>query len=329
VYERLAEDARSDSSDTNRADEAAHYIDQAADVYTEAASLALEVDELGAAEQLYTRILLHRPDRAEALLGLARVLAQSGRRLQAIGRYEDYLKTLSGRDDPIAYLEMGELFLEGGYWRRALEALKQGQALAPDEPKIDAALALAYQKGERLDEALEAAEQATQKAPRNAEFRDVLARVELDQGNGEQAAIEARRAIEFTRRALVDQPRATRLLKALDRYYQTYEKALRMLLAEGKANPVVRVDLARAIQERAGVERQRALVQALNVLTDARTGEKGDGRLLEELASVQAALSLNKAAAATCRRLLAAEPTNATARRILKQLEAANESNGG
>jgi len=329
VYERLAEEARSDTSDPDREEKIRHFIDQAVDVYTEAASLALAADKLDVAEQLYTRILLYRPGRGDALLGLARVLGRSGRRLQAIGRYLDYLNTLDGRDDPVAYLEMGKLHLEDGRWRQALEALKRAQKLDPNDPRIDAALALAYRRGERMDEALEAARQATQKAPQNAEFRDILARLELVQGSGEQAAIEARRAIEFTRRALVEHPRDKKLLDALGRYYETYEKSLRTLLTEGKANPVVRVDLARAVQEHAEVGRTLALIKALEVLTKATAGEREDTRLLEELASVQAALSLDKAAAATCRKLLAAEPTNAAARRILKQIEARGETKGG
>jgi len=323
VYERLAEEARRDEDDPDRATRAEHFIDQAVDVYSEAASLALAAEEYGVAEQLYYRILLHRPARASALRGLADVLARTGRRLQAIGRYQEYLNTLEGRNDPQGYLQLGQLYLEGDYWRQALEALQRAAELDDRDPDIDVALARAYLKGERLDDALQAARRATEKAPREARYRDVLAELEMARGDAEQSAIEARRAIEYTRAQLADRPQDVRLLEALSRYYETYEKALRTVLAEGKANPVVRVDLARALQEQAEVNRSLALANALEVLMRARGIEREDARLLEELASVQLALSMKAEATATCRRLLAIEPANTTAQRILEQLDTA------
>ena len=97
------------------------------------------------------------------------------------------------------------------------------------------------------------------------------------------------------------------MLKELGQYYGTYEKALRSLLNEGKANPVVRVDLARAIQEHAVVDRTLALRRALNVLIEVPAEGKDDASLLEELAGVQRSLDMLKEARETCRRLLKVE----------------------
>ena len=319
VYERLAEEARAELIDPGRAE---HFVDQAVDTYSEAAALAVEAEEFGVAEQLYYRILMHRPARASALRGLADVLAQTGRRLQAIGRYQDYIRTLEGRNDPLGFLELGRLYLAGDFWRQALEALERAASLDDRNPEIDAVMAEAYLKGDRLDEALRAARQATQKAPRQARYRDILAELELSRGDVEQAVIEARRAIDYTRDQLADTPRDARKLEALSRYYGTYERALRTILAEGKANPAVRVDLARAFQEHAAIQRSLALTRALHVLTGAQSIEREDPRLLEELASIQLALSMEAEATASCRRLLAIEPANTTAQKILEQIEA-------
>jgi tetratricopeptide (TPR) repeat protein len=319
IYERLAEEARTELIDPGRAE---HFVDQAVDTYSEAAALAVEAEEFGVAEQLYYRILMHRPGRASALRGLASVLAQTGRRLQAIGRYQDYLQTLEGRKDPIGYLELGRLYLAGDFWRQALETLERAAAMDDRNPEIDAAMAEAYLKGERHEEALRAARRATQKAPRQARYRDILAELELSRGDVEQAVIEARRAIDYTREQLADTPRDVRQLEALSRYYGTYERALRTILAEGKANPAVRVDLARAFQEHAAIQRSLSLTRALHVLMGAQSIEREDPRLLEELASIQLALSMEAEATASCRRLLAIEPANTTAQKILEQLEA-------
>ena len=127
------------------------------------------------------------------------------------------------------------------------------------------------------------------------------------------------RALESTRNALRTLPDDNQLLKELSRYYETYEKTLNSLLSEGKANPVVRVDLARAIQEHAVVDRTLALQRALKVLSNAPGESKDDVRLLEELARVQQALELYKQARETCRRLLQNDPHNTVAEQILKE----------
>ena len=89
-------------------------------------------------------------------------------------------------------------------------------------------------------------------APDRPKYRNLLAELYLTQGDGEQASIEALRSIELTRKALQASPDDVDLLKELSRYYETYEKALRSLLNEGKANPVV-------LEERPPARRQEHL----------------------------------------------------------------------
>jgi len=346
AYERSAEQARGDGTDSKAVAQAERFIDQAVDVYLTAGRVALDQDEHRTAEQMYSRILLHRPVNAKALLGLARIYAATGRRLQAIERYKEYTASQEGKSDPKGYLELGELYLEdthprqaleGTYPRQALEStyprlamdqLARAQALNPNDPDIDMAFARAYlkdPKGGHMDDAMEAAKAAAKKAPEKAKYSNLLAELNLARGDGEQASIDAMRAIDSTRKALHTLPDDNELLKELSRYYETYEKTLSSLLSEGKANPVVRVDLARAVQEHAVVDRTLALQRALKVLNNAPSESKDDTRLLEELASVQRAMGLHKQARETCRRLLQKDPDNAVAQQILKAPETAPE----
>ena len=323
AYERLAEEAKAVGTEPDQAQKANHFIDQAVDIYLEAAALALAGEEPAVSEQMYNRVLMYRPAQAKAVLGLARVFNASGRSIQAIGRYKDYLKTPAGRKNARAYLEMGLLYLDEGFWRKSLESFQRGKELDPDDPDLDLALARAYRKGERMDEALAAAQDATRKSPREPKYRDALAELQLVQGNAEQATIESRRAIEYAREQLQERTTDSGLLDQLSGYYITYENALTALLAEGKANPVVRVDLARAIQEHAVVGRTLALARALKVLDKAEGVDRDNPQLLEELAVIQKGLSLDKDAVKTCRRLLALDPANATAKRILSEVKPA------
>jgi len=323
AYERSAEEARGDGSDPKAVAQADRFRDQMADVYLEAAALALRQDRISTAEQMYSRVLIHRPATARALLGLARIFAATDRRIQAIDRYQSYLDSPAGREDAEAYLELGELYLQGGHWRQALDTFHHALKSSPDNADVHEALARAYHKGDRIDEALDAARQATEKAPRKAKYRATLAEIRIASGDAEQASLEARRAIEYAREAFRETPDEIKLLHELSGYYEVYERSLGELLKAGQAGLAVRVDLARAIQEHAAVERTLSLHRALKVLAKAPAESKDDVRLLETLAEVQKGLARLEDAAKTCKRLLKRDPDNAIARRVMNEIKAA------
>jgi tetratricopeptide (TPR) repeat protein len=294
-----------------------------ADVYLEAAALAVHQDRISVAEDIYSRVLIHRPETARALLGLARIFAATDRRIQAIGRYQSYLNSPAGREDAEAYLELGELHLQGGHWHQALDAFLRALKSSPNNADVYEALARAYQKGGRMDDALDSARQATEKAPRKAKHRATLAELRIAAGDAEQGSIEARRAIEYAREELRETPDQIKLLRELSGYYETYERSLEELLTAGQASLAVRIDLARAIREHAAVERTLTLHRALKVLSQAPAESKDDVRLLETLAEVQKGLSKLEDAAKTCKRLLKQDPDNAIAKRVLNDIKAA------
>lgn len=323
AYERSAEQARGDGSDPEALAQVDRFLDQMVDVYLEAADLAMAQDRMSVAEQMYGRVLIHRPATSQALLGLARIFAATDRRIQAIDRYHSYLSSSLGRDDSEAYLELGELYLQGGYWRQALDAFYHALKLNPDKADVHEALARAYQKGDRMDEALEAARRATEEAPRIAKYRATLAEFRLAAGDAEQASLEARRAIEYTREALREAPDEIKVLRELSVYYEIYQRSLQALLTTNQANLIVRVDLARVVQEHTAVERSLSLHKALKVLMEVPPESKDDIRLLETLAEVQMGLARTKDAADTCKRLLKQDPNNVVAKRIMTEIEAA------
>ncbi|HSW44276.1 MAG TPA: tetratricopeptide repeat protein [Phycisphaerae bacterium] len=324
AYERSAERARGGEADAATLAQADRFIEQAVDVYQAAGNQAIDQGRLDVAEPCFNRILLHQPANSKALLGLARIYAATERRIQALDRYKDYLYSSEGKKDARAHLEVGELYLDGTYWRLAMDQLARARELNPNDPDVDMALARAHQKADRMDEAMAAAKEASRKAPGRAKYHNLLAELHLVRGDGEQASIESLRAIESARKNLNNAPDSTALLKELSQYYGTHEKAFRLLINEGKANPVVRVDLARAIQEHAAVDRMLALREALKVLSDVSGDARDDARLLEELAHVQQALGLSNQVRETCRRLLQVDPNNAAATRILGEIEAAS-----
>jgi len=323
VYERSAEQIRGDGSNPEAVAQANRYLDQMVDVYLEAAALAMRQNKMRVAEQMYGRLLILRPEASQALLGLARIYAATDRMIQAIDRYQSYLVSPIGREDSDAYLELGKLYLRDNHWRQALDALYRASRLSPENADIQDALARSYQKGNRLDDALEAARLATEKAPREAKYRATLAELKIVSRDAEQASLEARRAIEYTREKLRESSDDMKLLEALSGYYEIYERALEAHLATGKASLAVRVDLARSIQEHAMVDRARSLHKALLVLTNAPPENKDDVRLMETLAEVQFNLGRTETSAETCKRLLKQDPNNVIAKRVLSEIEAA------
>ncbi len=325
AYERSAEQVRGEGGGFQATAQADRFIDQAVDVYLTAGAVATEQELVGVAEQFFNRILLHRPGNAKALLGLARIYSRTERRIQAIDRYKDYLASTEGSRDARGYLELGELYLDGTHWRLAMDQFLRAQSLQPGDADVDMGLARAHWKGDRMAEAMEYAKSACGKAPERAKYPHLLAELHLAQRNGEQAGIEALRAIELARKALQGAPENLSLLQDIGRYYDTYEKALGLVLNEGKADLGVRVDLARAVQEHAAVGQQLALRRALKILTDALPANQDNARLLEELAAVRRALGMTQEARETCLRLLGIDPGNAVAARMLKEMETAGK----
>ncbi len=319
AYERSAEQARADRADPQAGEKAVAYIQQAVDVYMEAGDLALRARDNASAEQLYGRALVHRPNNGPAILGLARVYGKTGRRLQAIDRYRVYVQTPEGRGDAKAYLELAELYLEDDLWRQALEHLARSQQLDATNPDVDIALARAYQRAERFNDALAAAKVAVDRDPQEPRYRHVRAQVLLSAGEPEQASLEAQRAVELGRAKLGETPDKIAAMRTLADYSVVWEQSLTRLLDRRPTDVSVRADLGRVVKELAAIRQQIDLHRALRILSAVPADSDPHVKLLEQLAEVQAALGKKQEAAETCRRLLETDPENATGKRLLAE----------
>ncbi len=319
AYERSAEQARADRNDPQAGAKADAYIQQAVDLYMEAANLALAAREDETAEQLFGRVLVHRPAMGAAVLGLARLYAITGRRLQAIDRYRVYQQTSDGRSDAKAYLELADLYLAGDLWRQALEHVARARQLDPNNPDVDITFAWAYHRAERFDEALVEAKAAVDKDPQRPRYRFIRAQVLLSAGQPEEASLEAQRAVELVRARLETAPDDVGMMRMLADYAEVRERALGALLEQRPTDTAVRVDLVRAVRDLAAIRRQIDLYRALRVLLAVPADAEPHVPLLEQLAEVQAALGKTSEAAETCRKLLAADPENAVGKRLLAE----------
>lgn len=319
AYERSAEQARADRADPQAGEKAVAYIQQAVDVYMEAGDLALRSGDNASAEQLYGRVLVHRPGHGPAVLGLARVYGKTGRRLQAIDRYRVYLQTPEGQGNAKAYLDLAELYLEDDLWRQALEHLTRAQQLDAANADVDIALARAYQRAERFNDALAAAKAAVDRDPQEPRYRYVRAQVLLSAGEPEQASLEAQRAVELGRAKLAEAPDKIARMRTLADYSVVWEQTLTRLLDQRPTDVSVRADLGRVVKELAVIRQQIDLHRALRILSAVPADSDPHVKLLEQLAEVQAALGKKQEAAETCRRLLDTDPENATGKRLLAE----------
>lgn len=318
--EREADRIRADRSDPEANSRADALIERAILWYEDAARLAVEVQDWRVAEQIYSRILALRPTHPGALLGQARVLANTNRRIQAISQYRAYLESPAGRSDARAHLEIGRLYLQGEHWRQAIDALFRAQALAADDPDIDLALAEAYRRGNQLNDALAASRAAAQKAPNQPPYHRLYAELLLDNGNVEEAARVAQRAVELGRSSAAEDPTAPLRIRELGLCYDVLERAVNRLLEAQPGDVNLRLRFAEVIAERGEVGRIYDLSRAISVLNEAARGDRPDVRVLTEIARLNLRLDRQVEARRAAEQILAVDPDNTTARQILEQI---------
>lgn len=325
-FERESERVRADKSDPGSAEKADALLDKAAALFGEAGRLAFEARDMTTAEQVFSRVLLRRPADGPALLGLARVYGATNRPLQAVSQYRKYGDTLAGRDDAQAYLELGNLYLSDGRWRQAVDVLFKVRALTPNDVRVDVALAEAYRRGERWEEALAAAKAATQQEPNRAAYHRLYAAVILESnGSLDEALAEADRAVELGRQALENVTDSPQLLYELGSYYDVQERALTRVLQSKPTDDATRVRLARVIVEQSQTRHLYELHRALAMLAEAAAKPKPDVKVLTDMAAIQRDLGKLTEAGNTARRALEIAPSDSMAQSILDQLKAASK----
>jgi tetratricopeptide (TPR) repeat protein len=330
VYESQAAAARADRSRADAQQKADAYVDRAVRTYLYAAPLAQDRGLLRVAEQMYKAVLLHQPANTDAQLGLARVLRQTERDVQAVEQYKAYLQSPRGKADSQAHLELGQIYHKLRFLNLAIAMLESARGLDPNNPEILSALAGAYQDANNPEKAAELVRSATEKAPDNPAYHHTYAIILYSQGELARARDEAALAISLSRERLRARPDDAELLTRLDQRYRTYRQILRAVLAqdEHKNNLKLWLDLAAVIRDHAEIAQTINLLQALQVLEGVTSIGSKNIPYLERLAELQFLVHRTDAAAETCREILDLEAGNPTARRILDSLGAATRPAG-
>lgn len=341
VYELRSAQTRSDPLAANAAADARQYLNMAIRVYLEQAiPLAIDMNYLRAAGEMYKTVLTHDPTNGRAQLGLARVLADMGQILLAIEMYELYVNPSSnfgGDQDSVAHLELGKLYLGRRSLHNAIRVLERARKLNPEDAQILVELAYAYLHNNDRERAKEIARQAAViKAPDNPACRNVyatilleLSRVALDpkgsyrqtRENLQAAEEQAREAMRLGERRVEQAPGERAKLEELQRYYQTFTMVMQAKMEDDPDRSVeVRLATAEVFRKQAELARRLKLHDALKVI--AGGGDRAGKSLgyLELRADLELSVEKYGEAADTCRAILAIAPENEVANRIIAQL---------
>jgi len=224
----------------------------------------LRANDLGAAEQAYSRALELEPHYGPAIYGKGWAIYASGHQSlrpvakQLFSRAIEYAPTFYG-----GYRGKGVLLLEEGQVLAAERLLREAYKHAPNEPGVLGSLGQLYLQADRLDEAEEMFRGAMALAPERGELRRYLADLALARGDFDTALA----AIEQGRVGSVGGQRG------------------RHILDEGEE--VIRLEQARRLideAEGAGDERlaraESELRRAGSLLDAAEKGPGGTSRVL-------------------------------------------------
>ncbi|MBI4581863.1 MAG: tetratricopeptide repeat protein, partial [Planctomycetes bacterium] len=207
--ERLAHEARGNRLDPAAERKAQTWIDAAVDACVKGGKTAFAAADHRAAEQAFNQALSYRPTNSEALIGVARVLAKTNRHLQAIERYQDYIKAsgrlAKGALEPELYAEMGDVYVAASLWHQAIRAYNDAIRNGGDTDEVAASLAEAYLgRGGSGDAglALQQIRKAITKKPSQPLYYAKLAELLLIQRLFPEARDQARLGVEIARKWL-------------------------------------------------------------------------------------------------------------------------------
>jgi len=144
--------------------------------------------------------------KAENNLGL--IFESSGNPSAAMEAYRRAIAWQEGglQRDEQPYVNLGNLLMEQGQTREAMELLEKAVALAPNNAFCHLTLGVYYRKTRRLDDARQQLERATQLDPQNAVAHYQLGRLYNDIHAPDLARAEFERTAELKSRAAAPQP---------------------------------------------------------------------------------------------------------------------------
>jgi tetratricopeptide (TPR) repeat protein len=279
------------------------------------------------------------PNNARALFYRARLMIVVGRSAEAIPNIRRWINTLQGQNDWEAHLILGELYVNGAYYKLARPLLEKALQLSPLEPRIHIALSKCMVK--LLDRknaefyAQKAVEILEQEGRAGPSVYILWADALLLQQKPDQAVVAIRKAVGMAGKANREVGGSPATLSTLAQTYAKYEEVLKGSLRLKPDSWDYYVDLAVAIEQKARIGMRLASYEALMVVRQslALADKAGvqpppevllikDLRLLVDVGKTQEAIE-------SARKLLTLYPANSEAPEILKALveeEAAQET---
>lgn len=332
AHERLAQAARMDQLDPAAERKAQDQIDAAVAAYIKAGRIAGENNDFAGATEAYNRALSYRPNSPEALLGSARVLANAGGKpLQALERYQDYLKVTSRGTltvyEPELYVEMGRVYASANLWNQALKSYRQALDNGVDTAEVAALLSSVYMALNKPAQAFEQAEKAIAKDPGQPSYYRVYAELLLGRNAYAEANARATEGIRVARDRLASTPGDQTTLEILNECYGAQIRALQALISVNPSDLESRLALVGALESQAEVFQLLMSHRALSVLRIAPEQDRSSVGLLEAQIRLQQKLH-HQDLRATCERLLRIQPDNSLAREVLSSLDAQGQPSG-
>jgi tetratricopeptide (TPR) repeat protein len=144
------------------------------------------------AREAFTTVLNLDPHNVKAENNIGLILETDGKVDAALDAYRSAIAWQEGSPHPSEqpYVNLGNLLMEQGQTKEAIEALEKAVALAPDNAYCRLTLGVSYHKIGRLEDAQEQLKRATQVDPENAVAHYQLGRVYKDMHAMDRAQAE-------------------------------------------------------------------------------------------------------------------------------------------
>lgn len=291
-------------------------------------------DYIARVNEMVTSIRLRNPIDADADFLDGRVQLLMGRPREAIGLISRYSSSRKGENDWLAFKLLGDLYSQAKYYSMARDKYYKAIELKRDESEAHAGLAQAELAMSRPHVAAKAARKAVElESIKPAEEQDariyaVLTQALLGERKPEEADAVIKQAIELAEAKVKRDPTNAQLLGQLDAFYGMEEKVVQAILISYTERTQEYVRLVRIRKQRVEISYLNGLHSVLNQIDQyiEQTAPDVPPSLYLEKARLLLAVGDEGGGVAVLRDLVGRDPSNAEARALLDNLQAAAAS---
>lgn len=263
---------------------------------------------------------------AEGLL-----LVETGAFLQAVGKFQAYNESETGRQDHRGFAALGDIWMQSRNYRGAIRPLELAKSLTPPDEdgtktkqaKITMDLAFAYLGLDRRKEAMDVAKQAELLSPRDASIQLRLAQLAARANDATVSETALGRAISLLRAEIAadpfDKDSPTELKDAYDLLMRIKLVDIRVDPEKGEPYFVI----AQLAKEMADIDMRINLLKAREWALEATKKDERNANYNLFLAHIELSLSALEDAKARVQDILARDATNAEAAQLLQDIDAA------